>query len=239
MKKIFFALMIVGATYVSAQSLEKAPGDSIPWELRKQSFIYNTAKMFNDPVVARTALYNLLAENPGNVALYDSLAIIYLQYNQNASAALVAQQALKINPQDQFAMEVAATGLDNLGAKDKALNHYEKLYLANGDINTLYKVSFLQFELGRYAESNTSLDIIIGNPKADERTVRFPTTDGRGQDIKLKIAAHRVKAMILEDKGDTEGAKAKYLEVLEMQPGFQLVQQQLRELTKPKTEGGE
>ena len=237
MKRILFLLGVVTVGFVNAQSLEMAPGDSIPWELRKQSFIYNTAKMFNDPVVARTALYSLLAENPGNVALYDSLALLYLQYNQNASAALVAQQALQINPQDQFAMEIAATGFDNLGAKGRALNNYEKLYLANGDINTLYKVAFLQFELDRYAESNTSLDIIIGDPQSDERTIRFPTTDSKGQDVKLKVAARRLKAMILQDKGDIEGAKAKYLEVLEMHPGFQIVQQQLREMTKPKTDG--
>ena len=105
MKKIFFVLMIISAGFLNAQSSEIAPGDSIPWELRKQSFIYNSAKIFNDPVVARTALYSLLAENPGNVALYDSLALIYFQYNQNASAALVAQQALQINPDDQFALE--------------------------------------------------------------------------------------------------------------------------------------
>ncbi|WP_421765314.1 tetratricopeptide repeat protein [Ekhidna sp.] len=235
MKKIFFGVFIIGSGLLNAQSLEKAPGDSIPWELRKQAFIYNTAKMFSDPVVARTALYNLLSENPGNVALYDSLAILYLQYNQNASAALVAQQALQLDPQNQFAMEIAATGFDKLGAKDRALNNYEKLYLANGDINTLYKVSFLQFELKRYAEAGTSLDIIIEDPQSESITIRFPTADGNGQDVPLKVAAHRVKAMIIQDKGDVEGAKAKYLEVLGMHPGFQIVQQQLRELTKPKS----
>lgn len=237
MKKLLFLLGVISVGFVNGQSQEIVPGDSIPWELRKQSFIYNTAKMFNDPMVARTALYNLLAENPGNVALYDSLALLYFQYNQNASAALVAQQALQINAQDQFAIEIAATSLDKLGAKDRSLNYYEKLYLASGDINTLYKVAFLQFELQRYAESNTSLDIIVGDPQSDQRSIRFPTTDNKGQDVSLKVAAHRVKAMILEDKGDIEGAKAKYLEVLEMKPGFQIVQQQLREMTKPKTEG--
>ncbi|MEO9868850.1 tetratricopeptide repeat protein [Ekhidna sp.] len=238
MKKIFLVLTVLVLVYTSAaQSTEIAPGDSIPWELRKQSFIYNTAKMFNDPLVTRMALYNLLSENPGNIALYDSLALLYIQYNQNASAALVAQQALRINPQDQLAIEIAATSFDNLGVKDKALNNYEKLYLASGDINTLYKISFLQFELERFAESNTSLDIIMGDPQAEERSIRFPTSDGVGQEVALKVAANRVKAMILEEKGSAEEAKAKYLEVLEMHPGFQIVQQQLRELTKPKTEG--
>ena len=239
MKRVFIGLLWVLSVAVYGQSTEVAPGDSIPWELRKQSFIYNSAKVFNDPIMARMALYNLLAENPNNVALYDSLAVLYLQYNQVASAALVSQQALQLNPQNQFALEIAATSLEQLGAKDRALSNYEKLHLATGDINTLYKISFLQQELGRYAEANTSLDIIIGDPQSDEFTIRFPTTDGNGQDVSLKVSAHRIKAMILQSQGKTEEAKAKYLEVLKMQSGFEIVQQQLRELTKPKTEGEE
>ena len=235
MKKVLFLIAILSAGFANAQSQEVVPGDSIPWELRKQSFIYNTAKLFSDPEVARSALYNLIAENPGNIALYDSLALLYFQYNKFASAALVAQQSLLLNDQNAFATEIAATSFDNLGVKDKSLNYYEKLYLANNDINTLYKIAFLQMEISRFAESNASLDIIIGDPLAEERSIRFPTTDGVGQDVTLKSEANRVKAMVLEAQGDIEGAKAKYLETLEMQPGFQIVQKQLRELTKPKT----
>ncbi|WP_462249919.1 tetratricopeptide repeat protein [Ekhidna sp.] len=236
MKKIFLLLAVISVGYANGQSQEIAKGDSIPWELRKQSFIYNSAKLFNDPLVARMALYNLLAENPANPALYDSLALSYLQYNQSASAALVAQQSLQINPQNQFAIEVAATGFDNIGVKDKAITNYEKLHLATGDVNVLYKISFLQMELSRFTEANTSLDIIIGDPDSETSTIRFPNTEGTGQEVSLKVAAHRVKAMILMEQGDIEGAKAKFLEVLEMKPGFEIVQQQLRELTKPKEE---
>ena len=234
MKKLLFTLLVCGVAYTSsAQSQEIAPGDSIPWEIRKQSFIYNSARQFNDPLVARMALYNLLSENPANTALYDSLAILYLDYNQNASAALVAQQALRINPDDMFAVEVAATGFDQLGAKDRALVNYEKLYLENQDLNTLYKIAFLQYELKRYAESNTSLDIIIADAGSKESSIVFPTTDRVGQAVPLDVSAQRVKAMIEEAKGNTDLAKTKYLEVLELFPGFQVVQQQLRELTKP------
>ena len=239
MKKLVFTLLVCGVAYASsAQSQEVAPGDSIPWEIRKQSFIYNSALQFNDPVVARMALYNLMSENPGNTALYDSLAILYLQYNQNASAALVAQQAIRINPDDLFAVEVAAAGFDQIGAKDRALVNYEKLYGASQDVNTLYKIAFLQYELERYTEASTSLDIIIEDAGSKESAIVFPTTDRAGQEVPLDVAAYRVKAMIEESKGNIEVAKAKYLEVLEMYPGFQIVQSQLRELTKPK-EGGE
>lgn len=239
MKKIVVYLnLCLAVLLVTGQSQEIAPGDSVPWEIRKQSLIYNAALSFNDPAVAKMALYNLIAENPGNPTLYDSLARLYHDYNEPVSAALVAQQAMALNPNDMYATEIAAESFNKLGAKDKALGFYEKLYLNGSNITVLYKMSFVQMELQRFAEANTSLDIVIGDPTSKENTIIFPTIDQLGQEVSLDIAAHRVKAMIEEAKGNVEEAKVKYLKVLEMKPGFQVVQQQLRELTKAQ-EGGE
>ncbi len=217
---------------LAAQSTEMAEGDSIPWEIRKQSFIYNSANLFNDVQVAKMALYNLISENPGNPALYDSLALIYLQYNQNASAALVAQQSLRINNDNLFATEVAASAFDNLGVKDRAIPYYETLYLAKNDLNVLYKIAFLQLELKRYGEAVTSVDIIMQSEDAKSQIIVFPTEDNAGQEIPLNVAAHRIKAMVEESKGNDDEAKRLFLATLEMYPGFQVVQGQLQLLSK-------
>jgi len=235
MRKIFFALCLffVGQV-VLAQSAEMAEGDSIPWEIRKQSFIYNSANLFNDPQVAKMALYSLIAENPGNPALYDSLALIYLRFNQMASAALVSQQSLQINKDNLFATEVAASAFDNLGVKDRAIPYYETLYLANNDLNILYKIAFLQLELERYGEAVTGVDIIMNDESSKSQMIVFPTEDNQGQDVPLNVAAHRIKAMIEEAKGNVDEAKKLYLATLEMYPGFQVVQGQLQLLNKPE-----
>ena len=237
MTKALLSHAFIGAALaLFGQVREAMPEDSVSRELRKQSIIYNTAMAFNDPAVAKIALYNLITEDPGNHKLYDSLALIYYRYNQNVSAALVAQQAVRLNPDDQFATEIAATALEQIGALDKALTYYEKLYLSNSNLNILYKMSFLQMELERFAEADTSADIIIGDPAAKEITIVFPAIDNAEQEASLDIAAHRIKAMIEEATGNTDLAKAKYLEVLQMKPGLQVVQQQLRDLTKVKKE---
>lgn len=228
----FTLLLVVTGFWGSSQSQEKTEGDSIPWEFRKQAFIYSKAIAFNDPQVARMALYNLLSENPGNPSIYDSLAWLYLQYNQFVSAALVAKQSLELNNDNLFATEIVATSFDNLGVKDKAIPYYETLYLADNDLTTLYKIAFLQFEVDRFKEAVTSADIIIQNPEAATITFTFPTEDGVGQEILLKVCAHRIKAMIKEEEGNKEEAMQLYLETLQMHPGFQVVQKQLRELTK-------
>lgn len=234
MKRLLLVVVVLGlfAQSVAAQSREVAEGDSIPWELRKQSFIYNSSRLFNDPLVSKMSIYNLLSENPTNYALYDSLALIYLQFNQPASAVLVAQRSLQLNSGNLFATEVAATSFDQLGVKDKAIPYYETLYLSNNDVNILYKISFLQLELERFGEASTSADIIFNHADAENSTIIFPTQDNAGQEVKLKVAAHRVKAMIAESQGNKDEAIQLYLKTLEMHPGFEVVQSQLQALTK-------
>ena len=233
MKRLFVGLLFAMLSIpLLAQSQEKLAGDSIPWELRKQTFIYTTAKLFNDPSVMKMSLYNLISENPSNPALYDSLALIYLDIKQFASAALVAQQSLQLNSNNLFASEIAANAFDNLGIKDRAIPHYESLYLANNDVNVLYRIAFLQMELGRHGEANTSVDIIMQNVDSDNYNIVFPKQDGDTQEVPLKVAAHRIKAMVAQSKGETEEATKLYLKTLEMHPGFEIVQQQLQAVRK-------
>lgn len=227
---IFLAFLSINAL---GQSTETAKGDSIPWEFRKQAFIYNTAKQFNDPLVEKMALYNLLSENPSNAALYDSLSLIYLNFNQFASAALVAKQALKINKDNMLATEVAASSLERLGVKDQALTYYEKLSLSSPDnIGLLYKIAYLQYELKRFEQAKTSLKILEEKKGIENEKLTFPTTDRKGQFVPLKAAIMRVKAMIAEGEGKKEEANKLYMETLKLSPGFQVVQQQLKELNK-------
>ena len=214
-----------------AQSVEVAPGDSLPWEFRKQSFIYNTAKYFQDKEVVKMALYNLISENPQNPSLYDSLALLYFNAGQNLSAALVADQSLNLQPENPFALRVAAISYDNVGVKDKALSRYEKLYLLQTDVNIMYTMAFLQLNLQRLKEASVSIDIVINDPDATRFKRNFPTSDKKGQEVSLQTAAYRMKAMIEERKQNKEGAKELYKKALELSPGFEVVIQQLQLLS--------
>lgn len=203
---------------------------SIPMELRKQAYIYSIAKKYNDPAVARMALYNLLASNPGSSAILDSLALIYYEYQQYASAALVSQDALTLNPNDLFATELAAVAFDNLGVKHRAITHYEKLYLANNNLETLYKIAFLQFDLKRYSEALNNADAIINSPKSEEIKLLFPKDENTNQEISMKASALRLKGMIEADKGNNELAKENFQKALEIAPDFQILKEQLQAL---------
>lgn len=237
MKYIFFIIIALGIFSASAQeqaqqAMQQAQRDSIPLELRRQAYIYSLAKKYNDPVVARMALYNILSTNPNSTPIMDSLALLYLDYQQYASAALVAQDVVQINPEDVFAAEIAAVSFDNLGVKTKAVDNYEKMYLATNDLGTLYRVAFLQFELKRFGEAMNNADVLVEDPKSEELNLIFQKSQKENQEISLKASAMRLKGMIAEAQGNTEQAKEFYQKALELEPEFAIAQKELSELGK-------
>jgi tetratricopeptide (TPR) repeat protein len=212
---------------------QKTRADSIPIEFAKKAYIYNLAKYYNDISVAKMALYSLLSEDPANIQLRDSLALLYFEVQQFASAALVAQDVVMMDPKNMFATEIAAASLDRLGAKDKALAYYETLYLSNvEDIGTLYRIGFIQLDLKRFTEAMVSADQLFNHPRSKEEKLLFPTTDQKGQEITMQVGALRMKGLIEEAKGNKPKAREYYNEVLKMVPNFELVKKQLADLNK-------
>ena len=233
MKNILLILLLVTSGISAfAQEEQQTPVDSLPFDLQKNAFIYTTATRYNDPMVARMALYNILAYNPANTAILDSLALSYIDYQQWPSAVLASQDALKVNPNDLLATEIAAVAYENLGLSDRALTHYETLYLKNEDINTLYKIAFLQLNLKRYTEAITSADILLNDSQTAEQNLVFQKSQQENQEVPMTAAVHRLKGMIEADQGNTDQAKVHYNKALEIAPDFAVVKLQLDELNK-------
>lgn len=225
---ILVAALLTG--FVSVAQQNQMPADSIPFEVRKNAFIYTIAKKYNDPAVARMALYNILASTPGSPELMDTLSFFYYSYQQYASAALVAQDALKMNPNDLFAAEIAAISFENLGVKERAITYYEKIYLAENDMSVLYKICFLQYDLKRYGEALNNADILAEAKETDDMKLLFPTAAKKNQEISMRVAAIRLKGMIELDRGNTSEAKAYFQKALDMAPQFELLKQQIDEI---------
>lgn len=214
------------------QAEQQVVQDSIPFELRRQAYIYSLGQKYNDPVISRMALYNLLSVNPNSPQLLDSLALLYYQYQQFASAALVSRDAMLVNPEDAFAAEISAISFESLGVKNKAVDSYEKLYLLNNDLGTLYKLAFMQLDLKRYGEAITNADVIIESPQSEELKLIFPVDEKKNQEVSMKAAAVRLKGMIEADKGNKAEAKKYYQEALTLEPEFAVLKKQIADLDK-------
>lgn len=231
MRRLLFVAIAMSSFFVSGQDQPTQAPDSIPLELQKKIFMYNASRSYNDALVNRVSLYLLLAENPSNYALRDSLALLYLQQQEFASAALVAQEVADLVPEDMFATQIAANALERLGVKDRALGYYERLSLNDSDnLNFLYKIGFLQYDLKLYEEAITTGKRLSEKEEAKNINLVFPTADEQGQEASLRLAAIRLMGMVEELRDDKVKAKEYYEMVLTEMPNFEVVKQQLEGL---------
>jgi len=234
MKKFSVGLFIFIGTMFS-HSVSSQSTDSLSFadlEFRKYSTIYQLANDFNDPDVARMALYNILIYTGNKGAILDSLAMIYYSNRQYVSAALVAKEGVRMNPDSELALEIAAVSFASLGAKDQSVEYYEKLFLKNDQSSTIYQAAFLQYELKRFTEAKASIGILLGRQDVDETKLVFTKLDDRSQEVTIRAAVLNLKGLVSLEEGDKEKAKTLFLEALNASAGFEQAQINLRDASK-------
>jgi len=229
--KVFTLLMCMASLGAWAQEAEQEiPADSNKLRNQVDQKIYQMALRYNDPVIAKAKLYELIERNPNNLAYRELLGNIYFEMDQYSSAALVALDLLQINDKSIPALEIAAYSLEQLGALDSALPHFESLHLLSGDLFSLYKTAYLQFSLKKFDEALNSAAMLAKDKKAVEQMLAFPKKDNTNQEVSMRVAALNLKGLIHKEKGEMEEAKAAFDEALADAPDFELAQENLADL---------
>jgi tetratricopeptide (TPR) repeat protein len=185
---------------------------------------------YNDSDVAKNALYSMIAMDPNDDSLKMVLCYYYFEQNQFASSLFVSADLLSRRPGNIDALRINAMSFENMGVRDKAIEAYESLYLKTNDIGVLYQVSLLQFEVARYEECKTNLDIIIKNPQAKTMKLNFAKDEKEQQEVSLEAACYNMKGMLAKQQGNKEEAKIQLQKALEVEPEFALASQNLDEL---------
>lgn len=224
MKRVILLLLLAfSASCLNAQTAN----DSIPKLDPKtknalnaiDQFNYQMALRYNDRAMAKTKLYDLIARNPENLRYMEALSSLYFDAGQAASAALVALDILQVNDKNVGALEIAAYSLEQLGALDRALPHYESLYLLTGDSFSLYKSAYIQYSLKRYEEALNSVNMMVKNAKPDDK-IGFTVSETETQEIGIKAAALNLKGLIYLDQNSKTEAKAAFSEAIQLEPNF-------------------
>lgn len=224
---LMLVLLVTNAIMAQEQQ-QRSVRDS--YDFQKNAVIYQRAMKYNDAQTAKTALYNLIALEPQNDSLLFSLAYMYFENRQYISSLLASRDVLTINPDHLAALEVSAISYENVGAREKALEAYESLYLKNEDISTLYKVAFLQYELNRFQEAKTTTEIIMDKPEAEEVSLYFNTSENQQQEVPMKASIYNLRGMIHAEEGDNQEARDNYNKALEISPDFELAKENLNQL---------
>ncbi|MEQ9288002.1 MAG: hypothetical protein RIG77_13880 [Cyclobacteriaceae bacterium] len=235
MKRILVVIILVACGVLGNKAYaQDTPTDTTQTDgfFNLYAGIYNLSTQFSDPAVTRMALYHLLMVAPNKTGILDSLALNYYDNQRWISVALVTKENLKIDQDNELALELSALAYENLGIKDQALDQYETLFLKNDNTATLYRVAFLQYELKRYKESLASAEILLNRSDIAEQKLYFPKLDKTQQEVTMKAALLNLKGLIAKSEGDVEKAKGFYLEALKETPGFEVAQKNLSEAGK-------
>lgn len=239
MRNTFVLLLTLWAMTAFGQSLNQkrnVPAETKTTEPAKQPLSaasqhylmkYATASRWNDMDIARGALYDLIVENPSSDSLIFTLGYLYFENQKYASSLLIAQDLLVRDAKNEGYLELAAVSAQELGVHDRALVHFESLYLVNNNISTLYQIAFLQFNLKRLTEAMANADILLGRPEAATTKVVFNDPQGKPKEYPMKVAVINLKGLIALEKGDKAAAKKSFTDALALAPDFVLAKDNL------------
>jgi tetratricopeptide (TPR) repeat protein len=195
--------------------------------IKKAKDKYNISLRYNDVQVAKNALYDLMLLEPANTSYLDSLAYMYFEFNQYASAALVSRDALKQNPNNQVMLQIGAKSLDQLGALDQSLKMYQKLYNISDDAYALYEVIQKQYALKKFEDAMINSELLLGKPLVNGSQVYAEDAEGNQIQIPFKAVVKNLQGLIARGQGDEESAKKYFNSALSLAPNYALAQENL------------
>ncbi|MCC5922033.1 MAG: hypothetical protein LAT68_13750 [Cyclobacteriaceae bacterium] len=234
-KNLFvFVLLILAVLGVQAQEKsEKATKESQQQESELFTLnrtLFAMGSRYGDATITRLALYNLLAYDPSNEQILDTLANLYFDEQKYTNAILVARDLLQVNPNSEAGLEISAISYESIGLKRKSLEFYESLYLKTDNLYALYKIAFMQTELERYNEALASIEGILDRKKADNLKVSFNDEEGNLLEIPMKAVMQNLKGEVFLRQDNKAGAKEAFENAIIISPEFKTAKDNLNKL---------
>ena len=220
-KQLFLTLTLTFLAfnfYSSAQNAEA---------IERAKTKYNKSIRYNDFQEAKSAIYDLIVLEPNNNSYLDSLAYMYFEFNQYASAALVGRDGLKRNPNNQILMQISAKSLEQLGAIDQSLKMYQKLYNISDDGFVLYEIIQKQYALKQYDDAMINSELLLGKNIVNGSQVYAQDASGNEIEVPFKAVILNLQGMIARGQGNEESAKKYFNSALSLAPNYALPKENL------------
>lgn len=202
-------------------------------ELEKQKL--RKALVYGDQSVATNAMYNIIAIEGEKSVYIDSLAYLYFNRRSHLQCFLVTEDALKNSPNNVQLLEMSAFSLESLGAKDKAIEGYQKLLTLSDNNYYAYKVAVLQFEIKKVDEAYASIKKADQLPDKGTEFITFPINQKYEQTVPLKAAIGYIQGIIALNLENGVDAKASFGRAVQIDPEFRLAKERLEALNTPIT----
>lgn len=230
MKNIKLVVLAISLTF-GGQSLMAQDSTYVANEYAKSIALLQIGEQYNDVVIQKQALTEILIINPSDSAAMRMLAELYYNTSQFTSSALVGLDFLQQYRSNAIALEIVALSYENLRLYDKALEYYEQLWLTTEDINVQYQVAYLQYTLQRFTESEANLKMMDAKLK-DTDIIRLANKNGQAQDISFKAAVLNLRGLMAVEQGKNDEAKNYFTQALAINPDFEIAKVSLENLNK-------
>jgi tetratricopeptide (TPR) repeat protein len=207
-------------------------------EYSVQRSIYKEAVRLEDFMIARSALYNMIALKPDVAELKDSLAILYYLAGAHVQTAVLCREIIEKNPNKAIILEILAESEEKLGLLKEALANFENLEKLSPKPYNKYKITLLQFALKRFGECAETAKKLLADSGANGEKVRITYDAGRYQDVAMKAAVLNILGLTAAELNQKEDAELLLQEALKLEPEFALAKMNLESITqqqKPST----
>ena len=203
-------------------------------ELSKKN--YARAMRYGDMMEAKASLFNLIELDSvaGGPNYKDSLISLYFSTQSYVNAILLGREMLKVDAKNVRVLSMLAASEQSMGLPKESLEHYETLFGITQDLNQMYQIATINYQLERMGECKAALERILSESKADKETVYISYSERQGQDVPLKAAAWNIKGFVCSNAKDEVGAKECFNKAIQIFPEFALAKANLDAIVNPK-----
>ncbi len=223
-----------GVTLTQQESADWKQAVASPQANAQDIRLYTQGKRLGDAAVMYGALHNMLARDPGNDALKDSLASMYFRGRMYGQTVTLTKELLEDKPDDTRYLEMEAVSQNSLGLLEEALASYGKLLKADPNPYYAYQIATLQYGLNRYELAEASVDNMLAADLSKER-VNINIAQGRSQTVPMKAALLNIKGVLRKDVHSNVKQAREYFELaMAESPDFLLARNNLKSLDEAK-----
>ncbi len=190
--------------------------------------VFRLALRYNDFMVARTALYDMIVLKPELTTLKDSLSILYFNIGAYPECILLSKEILEKTPNNPTILEIKAISEQSVGLIKESLADYEKLYASNKNVYHLYQIAALQYELKRFGECDASIAQLLADKEIENKEISIAAGEKKSQKVSLKAAIYNMRGVLALETGKTDIAKTNFNEAIKLNPDFELAKNNMK-----------
>jgi len=225
MNKIYFWMVCL----ITASVFGQVNNEAVAFEKK----VLEKAKQYNDISVVKSSMMRLVLLEGENSTYKDSLAFIYFQERAYPSSFIASQEVLKRDPNNVKMLEVQAFSLESIGAYDKAVESFKKLFAKTNNNYYGFSQANLQYVLKDYSGAYATLLQVEKLNDTGNYTVSYAINQTHKQEIELIAAIQYLKGLCAVQLKNNPVAKASFEKALTTQPDFVLAKESLENL-QPK-----